>query len=882
MATNENISIPWPGWRLIRRLGGGGFGDVYEIEREFYGDKERAAMKVIQIPKNPFDLDEDYASGMTEEEIRNKYSYIWNYMIREYEQMLALKGHSNIVNCHDFSVVENPHRPGGAIYIRMELLTPLQKALEKETFSESKIIQVGTDICQALVICQEKNIIHRDIKPDNIMISEFGSFKLGDFGLARTMEKTMSATTAGTDWYMAPEVAKKMKYGKSVDTYSLGLVLYWLLNHYRLPFVPAKDRITAKDMDQAYRLRVQGKEIPEPAQGSPRLKQIVLKALSYQSEQRYHSAKDMLDALQSIGNSSETGREPVQKEPVRKEYAKTTASSNVLGIYLGREEIHVRMWIAGETRPILTMMAVYTSNDLGDILTGIRAVNYQKIHKEKNLYSVLDLLRGTKADEYDGGITSKNIIADKECAEKSICLLMKELKKALAKTPYGNIQECVLTAPVSSPTIQKSIYRATMNAGFSVIRQITTGVSCAYAKAYSLNQNQNFIVCTMAKGEQQYVTAEYTSDILEITDIQTNPQECEKNKILQNPVIYYACDRSSLRRYGDTISESEELSILAADGAALEGAKLSVPEFSQNSILLLDLLPWKVGLEIADIYGKIYFPLKWLIAEHTTLPFISKPVQISLDSGIRDKTLRLYIGNDNSLSPEKKIMEWNLEERCGDFRTESTQLEASINVYLDSLSIETVLRETGASKKEHTLSYLQYETLKEALVSPSSSFVPEQLLLNIREAAIQFHTNIQKNQNLNPSIEKGMKMINTQSATLWSCQVEKHRISADTFIEKLLELADNLEYGLKEASRMHCHSEKRILQHFYQEIRHILSQMGLIPVEAEGLPFDPHFHHAVMTDNIEGVEKYMITEEVQKGYLRGEKLVRPARVKVNK
>ncbi len=61
-----------------------------------------------------------------------------------------------------------------------------------------------------------------------------------------------------------------------------------------------------------------------------------------------------------------------------------------------------------------------------------------------------------------------------------------------------------------------------------------------------------------------------------------------------------------------------------------------------------------------------------------------------------------------------------------------------------------------------------------------------------------------------------------------------------------------------------------------------MSQIGLIPIEAEGLPFDPLFYYAVMTDNIEGVKKSMITEEVQKGYLRGEKLVRPARVKVNK
>ena len=97
--------------------------------------------------------------------------------------------------------------------------------------------------------------------------------------------------------YMAPEVAKKMKYGKSVDTYSLGLVLYWLLNDRRLPFVPEKDRISVKDMQEAYRLRMRGEEIPEPKSGSRRLKEVVLKSLSFDREKRYRSGKEMLEAI---------------------------------------------------------------------------------------------------------------------------------------------------------------------------------------------------------------------------------------------------------------------------------------------------------------------------------------------------------------------------------------------------------------------------------------------------------------------------------------------------------------------------------------------------------------------------------------------------------
>ena len=214
MMNNYENQIPWKDWKIVRRLGGGGFGTVDEIERDFYGEEELAAMKVIRIPKEESDLDDDYNSGMMEEEVREKYTYIQNYFSKEYQLMLEFKRHSNIVNCHDFSVVPNPDGPGYALYIRMELLKPLKEVLKTETFSEARIVQLGIDICRALEICERRDVIHRDIKPDNIMMSEFENFKLGDFGIARTMEKTMSASMAGTDWYMVPEVAKKMKYRK--------------------------------------------------------------------------------------------------------------------------------------------------------------------------------------------------------------------------------------------------------------------------------------------------------------------------------------------------------------------------------------------------------------------------------------------------------------------------------------------------------------------------------------------------------------------------------------------------------------------------------------------------------------------------------------------
>ena len=216
--------------------------------------------------------------------------------------MKELQGQSNIVSCDDFALEKNPNGIGGKIYIRMELLTPLQKVTKERLLSEKEVIKLGKDICKALILCESRNIIHRDIKPDNIMISKFGDYKLGDFGVSKVMSHTTGATMTGTEGYMAPEVLHIEKYGKEVDIYSLGIVMYWLLNNRRMPFIGADEKVTLVNANQAAIRRYQGEKIPAPKNGSDELKKIVLKACEYKPKDRYLTAQEMYDALEEIGS----------------------------------------------------------------------------------------------------------------------------------------------------------------------------------------------------------------------------------------------------------------------------------------------------------------------------------------------------------------------------------------------------------------------------------------------------------------------------------------------------------------------------------------------------------------------------------------------------
>ena len=300
MGNEKEIRLPWPGWTIGKYLGAGGYGKVYEIERTLSGVRERAALKVVSRPADDAEIEACYENGYDQASMKASYEEEIQRYVKEYELMKELQGQTNIVSCDDFAVVPRKDGIGGQIFIRMELLTPLQKATKQSMLSESEVIRLGKDICKALILCEARHIIHRDIKPENILISKFGDYKLGDFGVARVQDHTTNATKMGTHGYAAPEVEHGQKYGKEADIYSLGITLYWLLNNRRMPFLNADEAVTAMKNQEALRRRYEGEKLPAPKNGSQKLKQIVLKACAYRPVDRYRSAQELYDALAEL------------------------------------------------------------------------------------------------------------------------------------------------------------------------------------------------------------------------------------------------------------------------------------------------------------------------------------------------------------------------------------------------------------------------------------------------------------------------------------------------------------------------------------------------------------------------------------------------------
>ena len=293
-------------WYITKQLGAGSYGKVFEIQRTdaLDGTVYRGALKAITIPSSPEELqsvlDED---GLDRQGASSYFRETVVALNREIALMNKVKGHSNIVSYEDHDVIEHTDGIGWDILIRMELLTPISQYFKQfDTIPRQAVLRLGIDLCRALEVCEKYSIIHRDIKPANIFISDTGDFKLGDFGVARTASASTGASTfAGTVNYMAPEVFRREKYTASVDTYSLGLVMYQLLNANRMPFYPPYPQpLTALAKERAHDRRLAGEPLPDPVNASGPLADILRKACAPVPADRFASPTEMRLALEAV------------------------------------------------------------------------------------------------------------------------------------------------------------------------------------------------------------------------------------------------------------------------------------------------------------------------------------------------------------------------------------------------------------------------------------------------------------------------------------------------------------------------------------------------------------------------------------------------------
>ena len=286
----------WGEWEADEKLGEGSFGAVWKMRRQgFGGQAYYAAVKHISIPKDESEIRNLMDEGILDsrESAVRYYDRMLNSLMVEIDTMHQLQGYTNIVSYEDHKIIRKASGIGYDLFLRMELLTPLTKRI-REQMTASDVIRLGCDIAEAISILNKFHMVHRDIKPQNIFVNNTGDFKLGDYGTARALHSEATAMSRkGTFNYMAPEIYNNQAADIRVDIYSLGIVLYRLLNGNRLPFLPAAGEITSQMNEEAQIRRLSGEPLPPPHFASGNLARVVLKACAFRPQDRYQSAEEL-------------------------------------------------------------------------------------------------------------------------------------------------------------------------------------------------------------------------------------------------------------------------------------------------------------------------------------------------------------------------------------------------------------------------------------------------------------------------------------------------------------------------------------------------------------------------------------------------------------
>ena len=205
--------------------------------------------------------------------------------------------HPGIVTVYD---VGEDH---GTVYIAMELIEgkPLDEAVKEKPLSLREIVAFGVDVARALQVAHDEGIVHRDIKPPNILISSDRKVKITDFGIARVddsmgADKTQIGTILGTPLYMPSEQINAGNVDGRSDIYSLGVILYELVSG-SCPFI-------GNDLTSLFSAITQGKAAPLVAEDDSLSHQqiivfygIIMKSLATDPAERIQSADIMADAL---------------------------------------------------------------------------------------------------------------------------------------------------------------------------------------------------------------------------------------------------------------------------------------------------------------------------------------------------------------------------------------------------------------------------------------------------------------------------------------------------------------------------------------------------------------------------------------------------------
>ena len=282
------LSTAWPGWNIINLVEEGTRANVYEIACSEAGQVSVRVLKAICLEL----ADQNSEAAVLDNLIGRINS--------EIQAIYALNGHPHIAGIEEYAIMKGDSSI--LVLIRMEkMLTLPDYICAGGLQTRDEIIKLGTEICDALDFCERQSVVHRNIKINNLFLTEKTGFKLSDFDIPCTADpafKNISENQISVTQCLAPEVYRGGQCGKTSDIYSLGIVLYMLLNDFYPPFVREYHQQTGDPQTyKANARRLRGDSFPPPKNADEELGRTILRACSYQPSDRFQTSAEFKAAL---------------------------------------------------------------------------------------------------------------------------------------------------------------------------------------------------------------------------------------------------------------------------------------------------------------------------------------------------------------------------------------------------------------------------------------------------------------------------------------------------------------------------------------------------------------------------------------------------------
>lgn len=319
-------------WYTDKQLGNGTDGKVFSIYRQnFNGEKEYSILKIIRLGENRNERKQFSSENETVNNEEEPFDNIIKKITDNIETVRNSKASNYIINYEDVELRRASDGKGRLILIKLENGKSLAEISKEMSFTLEETIRLGINVCTALVKCRSFGYIYPNLKPENILFTQDGRCKLGDFGTFSCLEPSKTSISyKRTQYFMAPEFIRSGNINCTADTYSLGLILYMLTNRGRLPFTePYPEKLTVNSLNEATQKRMTADVFDKPVFASEDLWSIIKKACNLNPNKRYFSPEHMLSDLKNA-LENKPFEEPKYDEVYSKSVILTDDEENVL------------------------------------------------------------------------------------------------------------------------------------------------------------------------------------------------------------------------------------------------------------------------------------------------------------------------------------------------------------------------------------------------------------------------------------------------------------------------------------------------------------------------------------------------------------------------